>query len=173
MYSIFTDGSVDPKLKIGYGACLIIKDFSPASVLNESIHTQIQTKKFSRTSSSSLEVETLLWTLQMLLDQHPSTKVDQNPLKVSIYTDSQTIITLPKRRDHLEQTGYRNQKKTLIKHKDKYQLFFKLIDQIDYQLIQVKGHTKASQKTNIDLIFSYVDRASRRALRAYRQSNHI
>ena len=170
MYAIFTDGSVDPKLKTGYGACLIIEEISLSSSSSKSLNDQVYTKKFDHTSSSALEVETLLWALQMFLDQSPSIPSNQGPPKVSIYTDSQTIINLPNRRAHLEKTGYRNQKQTIIKHREKYQLFFKLIDQIDYQLIQVQGHTKVSQKTKIDRIFSYVDQASRRALRAYRKS---
>ena len=177
MYTLFTDGSVNPQLKIGYGAYLIIqdlviKDGLSESLSHQSLSNQIQTKLFENTSSSRLEVETLIWALQTLLNRESSNIHQNHPLKVSIYTDSQMIMGLPKRRTYLEKTMYHNQKQTVIKNKAQYQHFFALIDQLECHFIKVKGHKKADQKEEIDVLFSYVDRAARKALRTHLKSNY-
>jgi len=57
---LFTDGSVNTKLKIGYGAYLIVTE---DELSTESLKTQVNIKRFENTSSTKLELETLLWAL--------------------------------------------------------------------------------------------------------------
>ncbi len=144
---LFTDGSAHPPSRIGYGAYLAVTDTN--------IESAVQTKRFENTSSSQLEVETLIWALQTL-----------QPKTVTVYTDSQNIIGLPERRSRFEERNYRNQKNMPVKHADLYREFFCLTDQIDCTFVKVKGHRVSDQKTDIDHLFTRVDRASRRALRS-------
>lgn len=149
---LFTDGSVHPPSKIGYGACLIVPapDSDPAGLKDA-----VQLKRFENTSSARLEIETLLWALQEL-----------KPGKITIYSDSQTIIELPDRRSRIEANQYCSAHGRPLNHADLYRTFFQLIDQFDCTFIKVKGHSRSRDKSRIEQLFTLVDRASRSALRA-------
>ncbi|MFV2055315.1 MAG: hypothetical protein ACC707_02565 [Thiohalomonadales bacterium] len=54
---VFTDGSVDTKLKVGYGAYLLVSDLS-ASI--NSLKDTVKVQRFEQTSSTTLELQTLL-----------------------------------------------------------------------------------------------------------------
>ena len=58
-------------------------------------------------------------------------------------------------------------KAVLIKNHELYKDFFKRLDILDCEFIKVKGHKKTSVKTEIDEIFTLVDRATRKALRSF------
>jgi len=144
---LFTDGSVHPPSRVGYGAYLTLTDINNPG--------DIHTRRFENTSSSQLEIETLIWALQTL-----------QPQAVTVYTDSQTIIGLPGRRNRFEERNYRTQRNHPVRHADLYRQFFRFTDSIDCTFVKVKGHRKSHQKSDIDRLFSLVDRASRRALRS-------
>ncbi|MCF7889510.1 MAG: hypothetical protein K9L78_05260, partial [Victivallales bacterium] len=57
---LFTDGSVNTKTKIGCGAYLLINELEFSADLKDMVKINV----FNNTSSSSLEVETLLWALK-------------------------------------------------------------------------------------------------------------
>jgi len=150
---LFTDGSVNTKTKIGYGAYLFITE---QSFSIDSLNTQVKVKRFEETSSTKLELQTLLWALS-------DTKFNES--KITIYTDSQNIISLIERRERLEESRYSSKKNVLIKNHQLYKEFYKIIDEINCELIKVSGHKKSNQKDEIDQLFTLVDRASRSALR--------
>jgi len=90
-FYIFTDGSVNTKTKVGYGATLLLQTNDLGSVKHVP-----QIHRFENTSSTKLEIECLLWILEGILIQYPNTE-----LKLQIYSDSQNIIGLPKRKQSL------------------------------------------------------------------------
>ena len=154
---IFTDGSVNTKTSIGYGACLFIfeedlpTDFSKLSV---------KTKRFDNTSSTKLELETLLWAFDEIPPQFLA-----NVLHITLYTDSQNIIGLPARRERLERQNYVSSKNKRLKNYELYQAFYKIISEHQCQLVKVKGHQPKIEKDNIARLFGLVDQASRYTLR--------
>lgn len=150
---LFTDGSVNPKSKVGYGAFLAVPQ---EELYFESLKTSVKIKRFEQTSSTKLELQTLLWAL---------TSIQGLGCKVVVFTDSQNIKGLPKRRTRLEQNDYRSKKLKRIKNYKLYQEFFKIVDQLDCEFIKVRGHKALRQKEEIDKFFTLVDRASRKALR--------
>ncbi len=150
---LFTDGSVNTKSNIGYGAYLIVSD---SNLSLDELRTQVKVRRFEQTSSTKLELQTLLWAIK---------DIQTSGCKVIIYTDSQNIIGLPQRRERLEQNDYRSNKGNRLNNFELYQDFYQLIDQLDCQLIKVHGHQPVKQKNAIDLLFTLVDRASRKALR--------
>ncbi len=150
---LFTDASVNPQSKIGYGAYLAVP---PEVLCIEALKTRVKVKKFDRTSSTKLELQTLLWAL---------TGVQKSGCKIKVYTDSQNIIGLKARRTRFEQNNYQSKKNKPIKNFKLYQAFFKIIDQLNCEFIKVKGHKKSHQKNESDKLFTLVDRASRKALR--------
>jgi ribonuclease HI len=149
---LFTDSSVNPQEKIGFGANLKIID-EKASLLD--MKKDIKTKRFEDTSSTKLELQTLLWALD---------EIEDNSF-IEVYTDCQNIIGLEDRRKKLEANDYKSSKGKLMNNHELYKLFFEKIDNLNIVFIKVKGHKKSSLKDNIDDIFNLVDKASRNALR--------
>ncbi len=122
----------------------------------DALATRVKVRRFEQTSSTKLELQTLLWALSNL---------QASGGKVIIYTDSQNIIGLQKRRDRLEQKDYRSNKNKRLNNYELYQEFYRLTDQLDCEVVKVHGHLAARQKNDIDRLFTLVDRASRKALR--------
>lgn len=150
---LFTDGSVHTPSKIGYGAYLLVeKEVS----FQESLSDRVQVKRFEATSSTRLELQTLLWAW---------TEIQAIKAKVVVYTDSQNLIGLPARRSYLEANAYRSRKNRLLNNHDLYRAFFELKDLLNCELIKVKGHMVASKQREVDRFFRLVDQASRKALR--------
>ncbi len=149
---LFTDGSVNPQSSIGFGAYLLLDKLDFFSKLEK----EVKVKKFTNTSSTRLELETLLLALSDISSKNH---------KIVIYTDCQNIIGLNDRRDRFEKNKYITGKGKLIKNHELYKDFFKLIDNLDCEFIKVKGHKKSSTKDEVDEIFTLVDRATRNALR--------
>lgn len=150
---IFTDGSVNTKSKIGYGASLTLTDLDFPI---DEIKKQVKLKRFEETSSTKLELQILIWTL---------TQIPLSDNKVTVYTDSQNIISLLGRRERLEENNFSSKKNELIKNHLLYQEFYRITDQFNCEFIKVSGHKASKKKNEIDQIFTLVDRASRNALR--------
>ena len=154
---VFTDGSVNTQLKVGYGAYLVTSDLSISiNTLKESVKTQ----RFEQTSSTKLELQTLLWAMNEII-----ALANESDITLTIYTDSQNIMGLPDRRSGLEQGNYFSSKNKRLNNYRLYQEFYQLTSSIKCNLVKVAGHQVSSQKSEIDKRFSLVDKASRRALR--------
>ena len=153
---LFTDVSVDTKINVGYGAYLSVSGYGFSL---DSLKSQIKVKRFEKTNSTKLELQTLLWALN-----------DIRPYKneVIVYTDSQNIIGLLKRRERLEKNNYFSKENKLITNHQLYQEFYKVTDHLNCQFVKVSGHKRLNQKDYIDQLFTLVDRASRNALRKKR-----
>jgi len=150
---LFTDGSVNTRSNIGYGAYLAVSDLK----LSLDFHkTRVRVRKFANTSSTKLELQTLLWALQ---------EVQKLCFKLTVYTDSQNIMGLQRRRYRLEQNDYYSKNKKRLNNYELYQEFYRMTDLFDCQFVKVRGHMVSNQKDHIDNLFTLVDRASRKALR--------
>ncbi len=150
---LFTDGSVNVQSKVGFGVYLIVHDFEQSL---DSLKNLVNMRRFENTSSTKLELQTLLWALNEIKDKRP---------KVIIHTDSQNIIDLPGRRERLEENNYSSKKNERIKNYKLYQEFYQIIDLLDYELVKVRGHQPSSKKDKVHKIFTLVDRIARSALR--------
>jgi len=152
---LFTDGSVDTHSNIGYGAYLAVfeREFSP-----DLLKTHVKVRRFDHTSSTRLELQALLWALS---------DIQASGRGVIVYTDSQNLMGLPKRRDRLEQNEYRYRKRKRLNNYELYREFFKMTDQLDCAFVKVRGHQASNQKDDADRLFTLVDRAARNALRRY------
>ncbi|WP_418185887.1 ribonuclease HI [Aliarcobacter vitoriensis] len=160
---LFTDSSVNPQKKIGFGAFLKISD---ESFSFEELKKTIKIKRFEDTSSTKLELQTLLWALDEIA------VIDENT-QIEVYTDCQNILSLQNRREKFEINDYKTSTKKTINNHELYKLFFEKIDKFNIDFIKVKGHKKNSLKNEIDKIFNLVDKASRNALRESSLTNFI
>lgn len=150
---LFTDGSVNTKSDIGYGAYLLVFE---NELFTDELMPKIVLKRFEDTSSTKLEIQTVLWALS---------EVGKIKRKVIIYTDSQNIIGLPGRRTRLEKGDYYSKQNHRITNWELYMDFYRLTDVLNIEIKKVTGHKRTNTKDNIDRLFTLVDRASRKAVR--------
>lgn len=155
---LFTDSSVNPQQKIGMAAYLLVLDENTSK---DEMKKDIKIKRFEDTSSTKLELQTLLWALgEAELELNNNTNQD-----IEVYTDCQNIIGLENRREKLEKNDYHSSTGRLMNNHILYKEFFIKLDSLNISFIKVKGHKKTSLKDDIDNIFNLVDKASRNALR--------
>jgi ribonuclease HI len=150
---LFSDISVDPKTGVGYGAYLLLSEYELEAPISK---LKIKIKKFENTTSSKLELESLLWAIS---------EIPITDSKIIIYTDCQNIINLKDREERLKNSGYLNKNGVFLKNHELYKKFYQLQDLYDCDFIKVKGHKKPQDKDMADRYFTLVDKASREALR--------
>ena len=150
---LFTDSSVNPQEKIGFGSFLILEE---KNISFEDMKKDIKTKRFEDTSSTKLELQTLLWAFE---------EIKNKDVILEVYTDCQNIIGLEDRREKLEKNNFHSSGGKLMNNHELYKDFFEKTDKLNIILIKVKGHKKNSLKNEIDTIFNLVDKSSRNALR--------
>lgn len=150
---LFTDGSVHVQSGIGYGAYLLVDELeTPLELLKN----KVEVVRFEHTSSTKLELQTLLYAFG-----HLPGSIGQ----LEIYSDSQNIVSLLKRRKRLEENNFYSKDGRLLNNSKLYRDFFMKIDSLHCDFFKVKGHKKTMKKDKIDRIFTLVDRASRKELR--------
>lgn len=163
-FVLFTDASVNPVLKLGIGACLVL----PASFLDvrfpriekSELTGRITMRRFEATSSTKLELETVLWAL----GGHRK----RSKGRLNVYTDSQCIGGLLKRKPGLLGRDFLSRTTNLpLRNAPLYQKFYALHDALVFKVIQVDGHSKTRARDTAHLIFSIVDREARRALKLW------
>ena len=150
---LFTDGSVNTKSDIGYGAYLLV---SEDEMFSDDLPSKVKLKQFENTSSTKLEIQTLLWALY---------EVGKLEGKIIVYTDSQNILSLPGRRERLEKNDFYSKQNRRVTNWELYKDFYRLTDELNIEIKKVSGHKRTSTKDKIDWLFTIVDRASRNAVR--------
>jgi ribonuclease HI len=163
--ALFTDVSINTKLKIGFGAYLIIPQSYFKEKSCDSSKKEIKLKKFESTTSTKLEIETLLWALEEINKGHNEIDLYCN---LTIYTDSQCIAGLSGRRSQLERSEFKSSKTNKeLNNALLYRRFYCFGDRLNFEIIKLKGHSKSIINNKIQKMFSNVDKGSRKALRAY------
>jgi ribonuclease HI len=169
--AIFTDVSLHPKLRSGVGGYLLV----PSSFLEEpsqirtssAVAERLVLRRFENTSSTELEVRTVLWALEEYQKEKGS-----SPGDLRIYTDSQCVSGLLKRRRGLEEKAFISKRTNRpLKNADLYLRFYQLYDEMGFEIIQVAGHTRSSSQDPVYRIFSWIDREVRKALNHCRNSD--
>jgi ribonuclease HI len=166
--ALFTDVSLNPKLKLGVGAYLLVPapflELSPQSIERPEIAGRLMIRRFERTSSTSLEVQTVLWALE---DYRNALK-GPDPEKIQVYSDSQCIAGLLRRRPGLEADvlpGHGTNRP--LKNISLYRRFYEFYDAMGFEVIKVAGHSRSCSHNTIHRIFSMIDKEVRKALRRW------
>ena len=146
---LFTDGSVNTKTKVGLGAILITNE------LEWPVNSKVLLKEFNNTSSTTLEIQILLWALRQIEDQR----------NVKVYTDSQNTLRLIERKTRLIKNDFKSKTGKELNNAALYRQFYSETERLNIQLYKVKGHNKSINKDLIAQIFGIVDKESRKALR--------
>jgi ribonuclease HI len=164
---LFTDVSLNPQLKIGMGAYLLLTESvlsaGPERIPKHEIINQIVVRKFENTSSTKLEIETVLWATGDLKQN-----AGKGSSGLKLFTDSQCVSGLSGRRKKLEGTGYisKSQGKEL-NHATLYKEFYKLQDELGFEVIKVAGHSPKSTHDTVTRIFSILDIHVRKLLKEW------
>lgn len=166
-YALFTDVSLNPRLKLGFGAYLVIDssflETPPERIIRPALIEKIKLRRFEATSSSKLEVQTLLWALEDFQKEVSGSRLGM----LEVYSDSQGVTGLLRRRSHLEMNGFcSGGKHRFLKHAALYRKFYELHDTLGFDVVKVTGHTRSCSHDSIHRIFSFVDKEARKALRA-------
>lgn len=163
-FALFTDASVSPGLKLGVGAYVML----PASLLETSsgvikrpeITGQLKVRRFEGTSSTRLELQTVLWAL---------TEVRLAPQgSLTIYSDSQCVSGLLKRKRRLLAEGFISKKTDQeLGNASLYRTFYKFHDTLGFRIVKVAGHSASRAQDTAHRIFSFVDKEARKALKLW------
>ncbi|HZV82007.1 MAG TPA: hypothetical protein VFF53_07555 [Geobacteraceae bacterium] len=166
--ALFTDVSVNPQQRLGVGACLLLPltslDVPPVELDRDELAGQLRCRRFTETSSTRLELQTVLWGLELFRERHP--EPDRGMLM--LYTDSSAIVGLPGRRERLERAGYRSGRSGgELANAALYRDFYSASDELGFSIVKVAGHTRAATHDSVRRIFSIVDREARQALKLW------
>jgi ribonuclease HI len=85
--------------------------------------------------------------------------------RVILFTDCESIVNLPTRRQKLEKMQFKNKRGQILKNADLYVKFFSLMDKFHIEIRWIKGHTPEAGQDHIHKNFSVVDQAVRKKLR--------
>jgi len=167
-FALFIDVSVNPQRKIGIGGYLLVPvallEIDPDRIKRDEVSAQLKINRFEETSSTRLEVQTLLWALE-------DSRVEVTG-SLKIYTDSQCVAGLLGRRTGLERSDFITKRSGRpLANEDLYREFYAAYDQLGFQLIKVPGHSRTSSHDTVQRIFSYVDREVRKELHLWLDSD--
>lgn len=160
--ALFTDVSLDPGRKLGVGAYLVL----PASLLIEKseVAARVKVRRFEDTSSTKLEIQTVLWALE----EYRNRQRIPGPGKLCLYSDSQCVSGLLKRRPGLLACGFLSRRTDRpLRNSSLYRAFYKFHDELGFEVIKVKGHSRTRLNDSAHRIFSFVDKEARKALRLW------
>ena len=167
-YALFSDVSLNPGLKLGFGAYLLTPSSAletpPDGMAQPEFARQIRLRRFDATSSAKLEVQTLLWAL----DDFQKGRLGSRRGMLDVYSDSQCVTGLLRRRDHLEMHGFSNRRtERPLNNACLYRKFYEFYDALGFEVIKVAGHSPSCTHDSVHRIFSFVDKEAGRALRVF------
>ena len=163
-YALFTDVSLNPRLKLGFGAYPVIPssflEIPSGRIIRSELVEQIKIRRFDVTSSTKREVQTLLWALEDFQKELSDSKSGT----LDVYSDSQCVTGLQRRRSQLEMNGFCSKgTKRILKNACLYRKFYEFHDTLGFEVIKVVGHSRSHD--SIHHIFSFVDKEARKALK--------
>ena len=164
-FALFTDVSLNPQRKLGIGGYLLVPvsllNMEPHDIKQAEVSARLTTKRFAETSSTRLEVQTVLWALEDSREMLAGSAFGS----LQLYTDSQCVAGLLRRRENLVTSDFIAKRSgRQLSHAQLYREFYAAYDQLGFQVIKVSGHSPADTHDTVHRIFSSVDRDVRKAL---------
>jgi ribonuclease HI len=170
---VYSDASYCSRTRTAVGGFLLLNDTSAAVREDTSaIWRVVHTHCFCETSNIRAEFGALFHAMNMVAQifslPADETFIHHAPhVSLTLVTDCNAIARLPGRRSRLEKRQFMSQKTSMdLNNKDVYQTFFKMVDRFSPEIIWVKGHLPARERTEMHRNFHQVDNATRQKLRA-------
>ena len=143
---IYTDGSCHTQLKIGaWGAILILND-REISLSGIATHT----------THNRMELEAVIHAIQYIKDSDIETE------KINVFTDSQYVMNLNKRKARFERQAYLTGSGNPVRNADLIKTFYNLTNSRPVHLVKVVAHQKQGPQVNHN---RRVDKLVRKILR--------
>ena len=163
-FALFTDVSVSPGLRLGVGAHVMIPasflEYPPGVIRRPEISARVKVRRFEDTSSTRLELQTVLWALTEIRQEQQG--------RLTIYSDSQCVSGLLKRKPRLLATGFLSKKTNRqLGNASLYRAFYELHDELGFHVVKVAGHSGSGAHDTVHRIFSFVDKEARKALKIW------
>lgn len=167
-YSLFTDASLNPILKVGVGGYIFISESliktPPNRIKISELDDILVLRRFEDTSSTKLEVQTVLWALE----EYCIGSAGYEPGGLHIYSDSQCVEGLLSRRVRLESSGFHCRRGSrLLKNASLYRQYYEFHDRLKFGVTKVAGHTPSHSRNTIERIFSVIDQKVRKELKLW------
>ncbi|MGR3219015.1 MAG: GIY-YIG nuclease family protein [Candidatus Anammoxibacter sp.] len=167
-YFLFTDASLNPELKVGVGGYLIVPESlikTPPNRIKTSELDKIPVlRRFKNTSSTKLEVQTVLWALE----EYCIGSTISGSAKLHIYTDSRCVACLLIRRGRLESNNFHSKGgNRLLKNASLYRKYYELHDRLKFEVTKVSGHTRSHSRNTVQRIFAFIDQKTRKSLKQW------
>lgn len=146
LIEIYTDGSCNPRQKVGAWAAIIFID-DKKIVLQDTV---------SETTHNRMELIAVIKSIEYVLKEISVSK------QIKIYTDSQYVEKIPARTRKLVSKDFKTKKGVEIQNADLVQELVELLNTTPIEFIKVKAHQKASVVPNYN---REVDKLSRKLVR--------
>jgi len=164
-FALFTDVSLNPQRKLGVGGFILIPmsflEAKPDDIVLDDVSARLEIKRFAETSSTTLEVQTVLWALEFF----EKNLAGPAGVDLRIYTDSQCVAGLLERRSGLERNSFIAKRSgRSLSNAPLYRAFYAAYDRLGFQVIKVSGHSRTCSHDTIHRTFSHVDQQVRKAL---------
>lgn len=165
---LFTDASVNSQLKRGVGGYLflpaVLLEAGPDSIEKADIIGRMVLHRCTGAGSTQMEIRTIVWALE----DYQNAVTGSPHGQLSVYTDSQCVADLSRRRSGLENKNYISKKtNSEIMNASLYRKLYSLYDELNMNVIKVAGHSRVASHDTVHRIFSIVDREVRKALRSW------
>jgi predicted GIY-YIG superfamily endonuclease/ribonuclease HI len=138
----------------------------PASLLieNPELAGRVKVRRFEDTSSTKLEVQTVL----LALEEYRNGPQISGPGKLYLYSDSQCVSGLLERRPGLFARHFLSKRTNLpLRNASLYRAFYEFHDDLGFEVIKVKGHSRTRLNDSAHRIFSFIDKKARKELRLW------
>ena len=145
---IITDGSASPKYGFGAWASYIV-------TASEEIILQDTERN---TTQHVMELKAVLKSLEYIQSTF------NNVSGIEVYTDSEYVVGLLKRKDKLVNNNYQTRKGKEVRHKEFILLLYEWLNHFNIQMQRVKGHAKKGRSKITDY-HREVDKLSRKLVR--------
>jgi len=129
---IYTDGSCNPKFKIGGWASIIL--FNDHKFILQGIS--------SDTTHNGMELFAVISSINYIENEFTDYKT------IIVYTDSQYVVNIPQRQAKLTSKLFLTKQGNLIQNSDLVKNLIHLIQSSNIELVKVKAHQKSSSIIN-------------------------
>lgn len=146
LFEIYTDGSCNPKHKIGGWASIIL--FNNNKII-------IQGKE-NQTTHNRMEMLAVINSIEYVVKEFPK------PKSITIYTDSQYVAGIPGRTIKLISKKFTTNSGNLIQNSDLVEKLIQISGSLNIDFIKVKAHQKSSLTINYN---REVDKICRKIVR--------
>jgi len=146
LIEIYTDGSCNPKYRVGAWAALIFTNN----------HKHVLHGLEKETTHNRMEMLAVVNSIEYVMKEFPENK------SIKIYTDSQYVVGIPTRAKKLISKRFTANSGNSIQNIDLVEKLIQLIESSNILLIKVKAHQKVSETVNYN---REVDKLSRKIVR--------